>query len=156
MKTELLGQEKNIVKIKVEFEPEEFQDGLKKALSELSQQAHIPGFRRGHTPRKILEMRLGRGTIYREALEKILPENIKKIVDDYELDPIDSPSLEIGDIHEGEPVTCTLDFEAFPEGALDDEPRGTPRRERRPCGPLTGGPRRRRGGGAIQAPEYKD
>lgn len=118
MKTELLGQEKNIVKIKVEFEPEEFQDGLKKALSELSQQAHIPGFRRGHTPRKILEMRLGRDTIYREALEKILPENIKKIVDDYELDPIDSPSLEIGDIHEGEPVTCTLDFEVMPEVEL--------------------------------------
>ncbi|MCR4819365.1 MAG: trigger factor [Fretibacterium sp.] len=118
MKTELLGQEKNIVKIKVEFEPEEFQNGLKKALNELSQQAHIPGFRRGHTPRRILEMRLGRGTIYREALDKILPPNIKKIVEDYDLDAIDTPSLQIGDIHEGEPVSCELTFEVMPEVEL--------------------------------------
>ncbi|MBR1672082.1 MAG: trigger factor [Fretibacterium sp.] len=120
MKTELLGQEKNVVKIKVEFEAEEFLDGLKKALSELSQQARIPGFRKGHAPRKILEMRLGRGTIYSEALDKILPENIQKIIEDYELETIDTPSVNVGDIHEGEPVSCELTFEVMPEVELPE------------------------------------
>ena len=118
MKTELLGQEKNVVKIKVDFEPEEFQGGLKKALSDLSQQARIPGFRRGHIPRKILEMRLGRETLYREAMENILPDNIKKIIEDYELDTIATPSVEFGDIHEGEPVSCEVTFEVLPEVTL--------------------------------------
>ncbi|MCR5346418.1 MAG: trigger factor [Fretibacterium sp.] len=118
MKTELLGQEKNIVKIKVEFEPEEFQDGLRKALSDLSQQARIPGFRRGHIPRRILEMRLGRETIYHEALDKMLPENIRKIIEDYELDTIDTPSVNFGGFQEGQPVSCELTFEVMPEVEL--------------------------------------
>ena len=37
MKTELLGQEKNVVKIKVEFEAAEFSKGLTEALREIIQ-----------------------------------------------------------------------------------------------------------------------
>ncbi|MBQ7570134.1 MAG: trigger factor family protein, partial [Synergistaceae bacterium] len=66
MKTELLGQEKNIVKIKLEITPEEFADGLNKAVKQLSQEVKIPGFRKGHAPRKILEMRFGRDALYNE------------------------------------------------------------------------------------------
>ena len=35
MNTELLGQDKNVVKIKVNFEADEFVDALKKALRKL-------------------------------------------------------------------------------------------------------------------------
>ena len=72
MRTELLGQEKNIVRVKLEFEAEEFSNGLKKTLSGLSQKMNIPGFRRGHAPRKVIEMRVGRGALYSETLEDLL------------------------------------------------------------------------------------
>ncbi|MBQ9896385.1 MAG: trigger factor [Synergistaceae bacterium] len=120
MKTELLGQEKNVVKIKLEITPEEFADGLNKAVKQLSQEVKIPGFRKGHAPRKILEMRFGRDALYNEALDKILPENIKQITQDYELDTIDTPSVNVDAIHEGEVISCELTFEVMPEVELPE------------------------------------
>ena len=121
MRTELLGQEKNIVKIKLEIEASEFTKALSRALNELSMQVNIPGFRKGKAPRKILEMRFGRDAIYNEALEKLMPDEIRKIVEDYELDPIDSPSLNVTEkIEEGKNVMCELTFEVRPEVELPE------------------------------------
>ena len=70
MRTELLGQEKNIVKIKLEIEASEFTKALNRTINELSQQGNFPGFRKGHAPRRIIEMRFGREALYNEAIEK--------------------------------------------------------------------------------------
>ncbi len=121
MRTELLGQEKNIVKIKLEIEASEFTKALNRALNELSMQVNIPGFRKGKAPRKILEMRFGRDAIYNEALEKLMPDEIRKIVDDYDLEPIDTPSLNVTEkIEEGKNVLCELVFEVRPEVELPE------------------------------------
>ena len=121
MKTELLGQEKNIVKIKLDIEAAEFTKALNKTLNELSQQVNVPGFRKGKTPRNILEMRFGKEAIYNEALEKIIPEQIRQIVEDYDLDILDTPTLDVKEqIKEGQPVTCELIFEVRPEVELPD------------------------------------
>lgn len=121
MRTELLGQEKNIVRIKLEIEASEFTKALNKTLSELSQQVNIPGFRKGHVKRSVLEMRFGREAIYNEALDKIMPDQIKQIIDDYELDPLEAPELKLdAKIEEGKPVTGVLVFEVRPEVELPD------------------------------------
>jgi len=121
MKTELLGQEKNIVKIKLDIEAGEFVKALNKTLNELSSQVNVPGFRKGKTPRNILEMRFGKEAIYNETIEKIVPEQIRQIVEDYDLDVMDTPTLDIKDkIVEGQPVTCELTFEVRPEVELPD------------------------------------
>ena len=121
MKTELLGQEKNIVKIKLDIEAAEFTKALNKTLSELSQQVNVPGFRKGKTPRNILEMRFGKEAIYNEALEKIIPDQIRQIVEDYDLEIMDTPTLDLKEqIKEGQPVSCELVFEVRPEVELPD------------------------------------
>ena len=121
MRTDLLGQEKNIVKIKLEIEAADFTKALNKALNELSQQANIPGFRKGKTPRNILEMRFGRDAIYNEALEKLMPDYIKQIVDDYDLEPIETPTLDVKEkIQEGKDITCEITFEVRPEVELPE------------------------------------
>jgi trigger factor len=122
MKTELLGQEKNIVKVKVDFEAGEFAASLGETIRELSDKAKIPGFRRGHISRKALEMRLGKETLYAEAFEKMLPKTIEQIVGDYELDTIDTPSLDldIKTIQEGQPFSCELTFEVAPDVSLPE------------------------------------
>ena len=121
MKTELLGQEKNIVKIKLDIEAAEFTKALKQELNELSQQVNIPGFRKGKAPRNILEMRFGKEAIYNEALEKIIPGQIRQIIEDYDLDVMDTPTLDVKEqIKEGQPITCELIFEVRPEVELPD------------------------------------
>lgn len=118
MKTELLGQEKNIVRVKVEFEAAEFSKGLAEALGEISRETAIPGFRKGHAPRRVIEMRVGRQSLYNEALEKILPGALQQVVEDYALDTISDPSINVSDIQEGAPVVCELAFEVMPETEL--------------------------------------
>ena len=121
MRTELLGQEKNIVKIKLEIEPEEFSKAINSAINDLSRQVNIPGFRKGKIPRNILEMRFGVNAIYEEALEKIMPKNINQIIDDYDLDPLDAPKMNVeGGIKEGVTLNCELTFEVKPDVELPD------------------------------------
>ncbi len=121
MRTELLGQEKNIVRIKLEIEAAEFTKAITKTINELSQQGNFPGFRKGHAPRRVIEMRFGREAIYNEAIEKIMNTELQQIVEDYELDLIDTPSLNVTEkIEEGKPVMCELTFEVKPEVELPE------------------------------------
>ena len=121
MRTELLGQEKNIVRIKAEIEAAEFTKALNKTITELSQQGNYPGFRKGHAPRRIIEMRYGREAIYNEAIEKFMGGELQQIVTDYELDLIETPSLNVTEkIEEGKPVMCELTFEVRPEVTLPE------------------------------------
>ncbi|MBR1437325.1 MAG: trigger factor [Synergistaceae bacterium] len=121
MRTEVLGQEKNIVKIKLEIEASEFTKALNRTINELSQQGNFPGFRKGHAPRRIIEMRFGREALYNEAIEKIMNDELRQIVEDYELDLIETPSLNVTEkIEEGKPVMCELTFEVKPEVELPE------------------------------------
>ena len=121
MRTELLGQEKNIVKIKLEIEADEFQKAINRSVNELSNQVRIPGFRKGKASRNILEMRFGRAAIYEDALEKLMPENIQQIIEDYDLEPLDNPKLNITEkIEEGKNIICELVFEVKPEVNLPE------------------------------------
>jgi trigger factor len=120
MKTELLGQEKNVVKIKVEFEAGEFTANFGKTLRTMAEKARIPGFRKGHVPRKMMEMRFGRGNLYNETLSQMIPAAVDQVVSDYDLETIAPPSLDVGEIHEGDPLTCTLTFELAPEVSLPE------------------------------------
>ncbi len=121
MRTELLGQEKNIVKIKAEIEASEFIKALNRTINELSNQGNFRGFRKGHTPRKIVEMRYGREAIYNEAIEKLMNDELQQIVEDYELDLIESPMLNVTEkIEEGKNVICQLTFEVRPEVELPE------------------------------------
>lgn len=115
MRSEMLSQEKNVLSIKVEFEPGEFAGNVDKAAKELASKVNIPGFRKGHAPRKILEMRFGKQAIFAEALEIMLPDAIEEIVKEYELDLIDEPSVKIEKMEEGSPVEVVLTFEVTPE-----------------------------------------
>lgn len=114
----MLGQEKNVVRVKVEFEAAEFSKGLTEALREISRGTNIPGFRKGHAPRRVIEMRIGRQALYNEALEKILPGALQQVVEDYALDTIADPAIKIDEVREGEPVTCELTLEVMPETEL--------------------------------------
>ena len=105
MKSELISQEKNIVKIKVEVEPERFEETVKDVIKEISQKANIKGFRKGRVPRNVIELYFGRESIYREALENLIPEVVTQIKEEYGLELIAEPRVKLeGEVKEGSPV----------------------------------------------------
>ena len=116
MRTELISQEKNRIEIKAEFEASEFETELNKVFNSISMKAKIPGFRKGHVPRKTIEMRFGKNAIHDEVIENLLNENIPEIIKDYDIEPISPPSLKSRSaIIDGQSVSVNLLIEAKPE-----------------------------------------
>jgi len=120
LKTEVVSQEKNIIVLKAEFDAEQVNKAIDNTIKDLSKKANIKGFRKGHVPRKTIELYFGMKGICAEALEKIVPEAIDKMIEEYELSLIAEPKLEPGDLREGEPFTLQVTFEVTPEVTLPD------------------------------------
>ena len=121
MKSEILSQERNIVVIKSEFDSSEVDGAVKGTVRELSNKAGIKGFRRGHVPRKTLELYFGRDGIYAEALEKLAKQSLDTVINEYELDLIAEPKLKLGVLTEGSPLEIEFTFEVRPEVDLPDD-----------------------------------
>jgi trigger factor len=120
LKSEILSQEKNVVAVKVEYEPEEVGAAVGKTVRELSNKANIKGFRKGRVPRKTLELIIGKNAIYRETLEKMAEEALENVVSEYDLDPIIDPKIKLGDLTEGNSLGIEFTFEVRPEVVLPD------------------------------------
>lgn len=121
MRSELISQEKNIVRIKAEIEAERFEKAVQDVVKEISHKANIKGFRKGRVPRNVIELYFGRERLYREALENLIPEVIEQIRDEYELELVAEPKIKsIGELKEGEPLVLEIEYEVMPEIELPD------------------------------------
>lgn len=63
MRSELISQEKNIVRIKAEIEAERFEKAVQDVVKEISHKANIKGFRKGRVPRNVIELYFWQGKI---------------------------------------------------------------------------------------------
>lgn len=120
MKTEIVSQEKNIIIIKAEFEAEQVNRAIDKTIKDLSKKANIKGFRKGHVPRRTLEMFYGMKGICAETLEKVVTEAIDKMIEEYELKLIAEPSVEPDELKEGSAYEFNVTFEVTPAVSLPD------------------------------------
>lgn len=120
MKSEILSQERNVVVVKSEFDSDEVDSAIRKTVRELSNKANIKGFRRGHVPRKTLELYFGKDGIYKETLEKMAQQALESIISEYELDLITEPQAKFGEIADGRSLEMEFSFEVRPEVVLPD------------------------------------
>lgn len=121
MKSEIVSQEKNILTLKVAFDIEEVGKAIDVTYKELSQKANIKGFRKGHVPRKTLELCFGKAAICAEAQEKLINRGIDEAVSENELDLIEYPDVKQGNaLEEGKAYEFTVVFETSPEVILPD------------------------------------
>lgn len=120
MKTELLSQEKNIVVVKADFDAEQVTKAVDATYKKLSTKVNINGFRKGHVPRKTIELYFGAKAINEEALEEIIPQALDEMVEEYELKIIAEPDIKHEDLEDGKPFTLTATFEVSPEFDLPE------------------------------------
>ena len=104
--------ENNRVKLTVEVDESEIEGALTSVVRSIGQSARIPGFRPGKVPRKVLEARMGgAGALRSEAIREALPDFYAQAVTETEIDPINSPEIDITSGEESGPVV----FEALVE-----------------------------------------
>ncbi|MDR1471602.1 MAG: trigger factor [Synergistaceae bacterium] len=120
MKSEILSQEGNVVVVKAGFESGDVRRAVGETIRELSSKANIKGFRKGHVPRKTLELYFGRPAIYRDTLERLAGQALDSVVSEYDLDLVAKPKGSFGEIVEGLPLDLEFTFEVRPEVSLPD------------------------------------
>lgn len=120
MKVVLDKKENNKVSFNMEIPKEDFEKGLQKAYLKNRGHFNIPGFRKGKVPRKIIEMNYGEEIFYEDAINVVLPEAYDKAILELELEPVDSPEVDIEQIEKDKPVMVKIQVEVKPEVKLGD------------------------------------
>lgn len=69
-------------------------------------------------PRKIIEMNYGEGVFYEEALNILLPEAYDEAIDKLELEPVDTPDVDIEQLEKGKPIIIKVEVIVKPEVKL--------------------------------------
>ncbi len=92
------------VELEISISPEEFDAATDAAFRKLVRSAKVPGFRPGKVPRKIFEQQYGSALIVDRALEDLVPEKYAQAVDEYKLDPIARPTMELIPEGDGQPL----------------------------------------------------
>jgi len=85
----------SLVQLDIEVDDERLQGAMTKAVSRISQQVRIPGFRPGKAPRSVVERHVGSGAILQEALDKLVPDVYQEAVESEAIDVIDQPEIEL-------------------------------------------------------------
>lgn len=111
--------DKNFVALEVTFDTEEVEEALSESYKRVVKKVNIPGFRKGHVPRAILEKQFGKEVLYEEAIDVILPKGYLKALEEYKLEPIDQPKLDVKEAFEaGKPFVFKATVEVLPEVKL--------------------------------------
>jgi trigger factor len=120
MRATLESIEKNQAAIHVEVEEEKVAKALQRAYHIVVKKVTIPGFRKGKTPRPILEARLGKEVLYEEALEILLAEAYEEAIKETAVEPINKPEIDVVQLEEGKPFIFDAKVEVLPEVKLGE------------------------------------
>ena len=107
-------------KLTVEVPFEELKPEFDNAYKSLAQQVSLPGFRKGKVPAKILEARLGRGSILNEVLNEMLPSRYSQAVEENDVKALGQPEIDIAELEDNDHVTFTAEVDVRPEIDVPD------------------------------------
>lgn len=112
--------EKNQGVLEVEVDAEQVAQALDKAFKKVAHQINVPGFRKGKVPRSIFEARYGVESLYRDAIDIILPESYMNAVKETGIEPIDQPEIDIQEFEKAKPFRFKATVLVKPEVQLGE------------------------------------
>ena len=120
MKSELLSNENNEAKFNIFVEEKEFSKAVDDVFKKVKNSIAVPGFRKGKAPRKLVEAAYGKGIFYEDAIDEIISKNYADVIEELQIDPIDQPSVNVGEIKDGEDIKLEFTVEVRPIPELGD------------------------------------
>src|SRR2546421_3368424 len=103
-------------KLVIEVPAETVSAKLRESMDALSGEAELPGFRRGHAPRRLIEKRFGQG-VRSETKNQLVASAYTKAVEDHKLKVIGDPvseSLPKVELQDGKPLSFEVEVEVLP------------------------------------------
>jgi trigger factor len=104
--------------VQVTIAPDAVKKGLDSVYRRYAREVRIPGFRKGHVPRHLLESRFGRDVFIAEAKEDLQRQYVPEALSELGLRPVSTPRLEEVSHGESEPFVFNLTFAILPDVVL--------------------------------------
>jgi trigger factor len=108
------------VRLAVEVPFDDLKPSLDKAYRAIAQQVRVPGFRPGKVPARVIDQRVGRGTVLQEAVNDALPTLYTEAAREHELQPLGQPDIDITNLDDGMSLSFTAEVDIRPEITLPD------------------------------------
>ncbi len=120
--TEIKKQEKNKVFFDLTVPHEEIKEAELKVYKRNKNYFNVPGFRKGHVPKKIVEQFYGEGIFFEDALNDVLPKIYQDALKELELDVIDQPEIDIDEenFDRSKDLVVAVSVEVKPEVVLGE------------------------------------
>lgn len=106
------------VKFTIEVTAEDFETAVEKAYIKTRKNITVPGFRKGHAPRKVIENMYGWGVFFEDAFDIVYPDAYEAAVKEHGVVPVDQPDVSIKEGSEGKPVVFEAVVVVKPEVTL--------------------------------------
>ncbi|MFN8728275.1 MAG: trigger factor family protein [Planctomyces sp.] len=107
-------------KLRIEIPASAVADSLGTSLEALTADAELPGFRRGHVPKRLIEKKFGAG-IRKQAKEQLVAQAFQAACDEKKLRVVGAPvdsTLEKLELVDGKPFIFEVEVEVAPEFEL--------------------------------------
>ncbi len=98
----------------IEVPPEELDQDYSAILEDYQKRAALPGFRKGHVPRNVLELQFGH-SMDNDVLERAVKRSYERAVREQKLDPVSFPSIDKIRFDKGKPLTYEAKVEVRPD-----------------------------------------
>ena len=112
--------EKNMAKLTIEMPAEDVEKAMQAVYAKTKGKFSIPGFRKGHAPRKMIEQMYGKGIFLEDAVNDLLPEAYEKAAEESGLDIVSQPELSFETVEVGKDVVFTATVAVKPEVTLGE------------------------------------
>jgi trigger factor len=120
VKTDVENLSPTRVRLTIEVPFEELKANLDKAYREVARQVRVPGFRPGHVPPRVIDVRIGRGVVLEQAVNDAVPELYSKAVAEHDVVPISQPEVEVTRLDDGKELAFTAEVDVRPSFDLPD------------------------------------
>ncbi len=119
MEANIVSKEKNKVTFIFKLDPEYLEEGVQYAYNKAKGSLSVPGFRKGHVPRKYVESQYGKEAFYEEASSYLAGKYYEDAVDELDLEVIAQPeSIQVKEISPEFGVSFEVIVEVKPEVVL--------------------------------------
>lgn len=118
MKATMEKIDNNKVVFEIEVPQTEVAKAVEKAYRTLSNKVNIPGFRKGKTPRRILEAHIGKEALLDEAFEIMASPAYAKALEDNKVEPVSRPEIKVLTLAEDKDLVFKATVVAKPEVTL--------------------------------------
>lgn len=106
------------VKLTIEIAADEFEKAVQEAYLKTRKKYSVPGFRKGHAPRKVIENAYGWIVFFDDAFDLVYPNAYEAAVQEHGITPVDRPDVSIVSVEQGAPIVFTAEVSVKPEVTL--------------------------------------